>query len=152
MNDNITMPLSPVVDARLMAHPEWRRYLGATRESIKLLQDLIEAGGGAEGLSERLSALMARINALTEQAANQHERLVAWQGTNDEAGTKVQFNHDLGTRNLFWFIRSPTSGVILTRYRELEQTESSVRLRDDDYDPIPAGMDATFIGVISDRY
>jgi hypothetical protein len=152
MSNNITMPLSPVVDARLRAQPEWRRYLGATEESIKLLQTLIQGTGGGQVLSDRLSALTVRINSLTALAASQHERLVMWRGRNGDAGTKVSFGHGLGTRHVFWQIQDSAGRAFGGDAREFEQNEGWVKFRDDTYDPVPSGLDALFLGVISDRY
>lgn len=153
MTSNLSMPISPVVDARLNAQPEWRRYLSATAESIQLLKALIEGAGGADVLEDRLQVLAQRVANLAGLAASQHERLVIYRGTNEaNGGTRAVFNHGLGTPHIFWHFWDPVSGNTPFRPREIEQTDSAFAFRDDDFDPLPTTLEAVFIGVISDRY
>lgn len=153
MTNNLSMPLSPVVDDRRNAQPEWRRYLSATSEAIGLLKTLIQGSGGSDVLEARIAALAKRVNDLAGLAASQRERLVIYRGVNDgDGGTRAAFNHGLGTEHLFWHFRDTATGVAPFRLREIEQNEGAFRFRDDDINPLPATLEATFIGVISDRY
>lgn len=145
------MPSSPVVDGRGNARPEWREYLGATRAAIDLLRALIVDTSGTQGLQDRLSALTRRIDGLNDLAMSEHERLVIWRGTNEGGGTRASFPHGLGTNHIWWHLRY-ASGSVPGRARQIEQNEGSVSFRDDDFDPLPLGMDAVIVGVISDRY
>lgn len=148
------MPRSPVVDSARNARPEWREYIGAVEASIKILESLGLDDGPIQvmaALKARLAALEARITALPDKAINQHERLVMWRGTVVNSTGPATFDHNLGTRNIWWQIREMTSGGTLVAASfgtELDfSNEGAVRIH------VGAGtFDATIYGVISDRY
>lgn len=146
------MPLSPVVDARSEARPEWREYFAATGNAIALLQALVANTGGGDLLKDRLSALSARIANLKSLAADQHERLVTYSGVNVGSGARGRFNHGLGTVHVFHHFRDVSTGQMPNRLRDVQWTDSHIDFLDDDMNPIPATVTGDFIGVISDRY
>lgn len=145
------MPLSPVVDGARNAAPEWRQYLGAIEASITLL---LRARVGStvqrkvEELKGRIAALQTRIAALPEKAQNPHERLLMWRGQVINAGGAVSFNHELGTRHVFWQITDAGGNVVGGFDTQVDAlNDGFVRLN------LPAGtFDATIFGVLSDRY
>ena len=149
------MPLSGVVDASKNMRPEWREYIGTVQMAATLLKTLTAQAGGAAVIEERLNALTARIIVLSKFAGDDTDRLVMWRGTsNDSAGSQHTFQHDLGTQHVFWHIWDPVSHRTFPSFmtRVHDQSDAHITISNSDYDPAPAGMDAVFIGVISDRY